>query len=57
MCLPAVLEWRNTVRAVLFSILSALRDLRAEFLSVYLARVFIFRGTRRMTSERREGLR
>lgn len=41
-----VLEWRSTVRAVLFSILTALRYWRAGVLSVYPARVFLFRGAR-----------
>src|SRR5215204_2203386 len=35
MWLTAMLEWRSTVRAVLFSILSALHDLRAGFLRLY----------------------
>jgi hypothetical protein len=38
-----VLEWRSAVRAVL-TYSSALRDWRAGFLSMYQARVFVFRA-------------
>jgi hypothetical protein len=45
MCSSLVLEWRNTVRAVIGHA-PALRDLRAGFLSMYPARVFVSRGAR-----------
>jgi len=38
-----VLEWRGTIRAVLFSILPALHDWRVGLLSESPARVFVFR--------------
>ena len=53
-CSSLVLECPSTVRAVLFSILLALRDWRVGFLCVLPARVFVSRPAR-LRSNGREG--